>query len=398
MAGVLINAASNVKKQFTLNQEVDSSNSVFKLFSKVTVGICIIASILVASNEYLGKPITCQTSAGHVGDDVYEAFCWIHGGRKIQASEEMKEIWKCHANQHDDTRDTLYYQWVVFMLAINAMLFRIPHILWKFLEGGIMKNFHSEKSLKSDLIYYDGDMNKHLKNHIAYFKKLRNRRVNTISYYAKFQFCQLLNIVMLILNFWATNQFLSGGFKNYGTEVVNFLTTSDEEWDSSDPGPMCQTFPTVVGCTFATAGKAGGTQIDNGLCILSQNIINEKIYLFLWFWWILLFVVGGLRFLFDLAILSTGAFRTRLIEQKLDLIENQGMRDFINQLGVGDWFILYQIGKNTNEEFFHAFIENLSNPKTFNALSEDDTAPLVTIVDSKDGMELKQRTQAEDPE
>ena len=151
-------------------------------------------------------------------------------------------------------------------------------------------------------------------------------------------------------------------------------------------------------CTFATAGKAGGTQRDNGLCILSQNIINEKIYLFLWFWWILLFVVGGLRFLFDLAILSTGAFRTRLIEQKLDLIENQGMRDFINKLGVGDWFILYQIGKNTNEEFFHAFIENLSNPKSFNALSEDDTAPLVTIVDSIDGMELKQRTQADDPE
>ena len=100
MAGVLINAASNVKKQFTLNQEVDLSNSVFKLFSKITVGICVSASILVASSEYLGKPITCQNSAGHVGGDVYEAYCWIHGGRKIQASEEMKEVWKCHANQH----------------------------------------------------------------------------------------------------------------------------------------------------------------------------------------------------------------------------------------------------------------------------------------------------------
>jgi hypothetical protein len=51
---------------------------------------------------------------------------------------------------------------------------------------------------------------------------------------------------MLVLNFWATNQFLSGGFSSYGSDVVNYLTTDADEWDSTNPGPMCLTFPTVV--------------------------------------------------------------------------------------------------------------------------------------------------------
>ena len=96
MAGILINAANEVKSQFSI-KEVDSSNTVFKLFSKVTVGLCVIASILVATSEYLGSPIQCQNSAGKVNDDVYNAYCWIHGGKKI--NKTFEDIYKCHANQ-----------------------------------------------------------------------------------------------------------------------------------------------------------------------------------------------------------------------------------------------------------------------------------------------------------
>ena len=149
-----------------------------------------------------------------------------------------------------ETNDTLYYQWVAFMLAINAILFKIPHLLWKSFEGGLMKKFHSGKDLKSELMNDDGDMEKHLQTHIAYFKKLSKKSGKNITYYAKFQSCQLLNIIMLVLNFWATHQFLpsssSTGFSSYGSDVVNYLTTDADEWDSTNPGPMCLTFPTVV--------------------------------------------------------------------------------------------------------------------------------------------------------
>ena len=93
-------------------------------------------------------------------------------------------------------------------------------------------------------------MKKHLKTHMAYFKKLSKKSGKNITYYAQFQTCQLLNIMMLVLNFWATHQFLpsssSSGFSSYGSDVVNYLTTDADEWDSTNPGPMCLTFPTVV--------------------------------------------------------------------------------------------------------------------------------------------------------
>ena len=95
--------------------------------------------------------------------------------------------------------------------------------------------------------------------------------------------------------------------------------------------------------------------------------------------------------IFEIAILSMGAVRSWLMERQFDGTDDQQMKNFVQNLGLGDWFVLHQIGKNTNEEFFHALIKNLSNPKADNV---EDSVPLITI-ESGNGMELKQRNQAE---
>ena len=89
-----------------------------------------------------------------------------------------------------------------------------------------------------------------------------------------------------------------------------------------------------------------------------------------------------------------GAVRSWLMEQQFDGTDDQQMKDFVQNLGLGDWFVLHQIGKNTNEEFFHKLVKNLSSPNTDNV---EDTVPLITI-DSGNEMELKKRNQAEKPE
>ena len=144
-------------------------------------------------------------------------------------------------------------------------------------------------------------------------------------------------------------------------------------------------------------GTGDGTAKINGLCLLSQNIINEKIYLFLWFWFVFMFVAWAIQFIFEIAILAMKQFRSWLIEQQSGSFNDDGeMKRFVENCNLGDWFLLYQIGKNTNDEFFHKLIKNLSNadiPRN----SVGDSAPLITI-ESGNGMELKHRNQAEKPE
>merc|ERR1712086_821785 len=139
----------------------------------------------------------------------------------------------------------------------------------------------------------------------------------------------------------------------------------------------------------------GAGESTDGICIMGQNIINEKIYLFLWFWFVFLIVASWIQLIYEIAILSMGAFRSWLMEQQFDGTDDQQMKDFVHSLGLGDWFVLHQIGKNTNEEFFHKLIKNLSILKAAEVV--DETSALITVK-SVDGMELKHRNHTEKPE
>ena len=121
-------------------------------------------------------------------------------------------------------------------------MFKIPHLLWRVCEGGIMKEFHRGKNAKSKLME-DDTMRSNLKIHMHSFKKLKGQK--NLGYYTRFQICQVLNLLILILNWWATDSFLSGHFHTYGAEVTEFYS-KDSYVRGVTHDPMCNAFPTVV--------------------------------------------------------------------------------------------------------------------------------------------------------
>lgn len=52
--------------------------------------------------------------------------------------------------------------------------------------------------------------------------------------------------------------------------------------------PMSILFPKMTKCIFRQFGPSGTLETIDSLCVLGMNIINEKIFLFLWFWYIIL--------------------------------------------------------------------------------------------------------------
>jgi hypothetical protein len=95
--------------------------------------------------------------------------------------------------------------------------------------------------------------------------------------------CELLNLGFIFFNFWATDQFLQGRFRYYGWEVIKFYSLTKAERKIA-VNPFCDAFPKIVSCTMPIVGPSGAGQWNNAICVLSQNVINEKMYLVIWFY------------------------------------------------------------------------------------------------------------------
>jgi len=360
-------------------KEVNYDNFTFKMFYRATFGLCVLASLLLGASQYIGDPIECDPG---VDDEkfqsVFEDHCWIHGGTRIgHGKPDVQKHFGClirpSDKEHTEEEDTTtFYQWIVFVLVISGGSFRLPHIIWKSLEGGLMKSLFSgeAKTIKNKGKEEDsfGDL---LKEKAHFLIQLR-AEMNW--YYFTFVFCEMLNVVLLIVIWSITDQFLSGNFHNYGSEVYGELVTGDygENADITENrfNVMCNAFPTTITCNFNTTGLAGAPQSKNGICILSQNILNQKVYLVLWFWYILVLSIGVVQIVFEAIVIAVPAFRNHLITWNMGKFADVDIRYFLDrQCNIGDWFVLYQLRKNTDKHFYCLLLKKMAksvNPKTEN--------------------------------
>jgi len=286
-----------------------------------------------------------------------------------------------------------YYQWVVSTLVLSAILFRLPAWIWSMLEGGLMANFYNSNQNIDVLRANEDDLNHLVKKEVRVFRRLQGRWT-TKTYYLKFLACQCLALVVLYLTFHGTDQFLDKKFSDYGPAAVEYYLSLNDP-DKKMSNPICNTFPTRVACKIVKAGKGGMPSSENSYCILSQNIINDKIYLALWFWLWLVWVIMIAQLIWEGCFLTVSFvdcilklalpssfgiskyFRQFLIGQvttgATSLTRN--MVTYLENLSFGDVFVLYQLGKNTHPDFLYEMLKELSvNEKETEA---NETEPML---------------------
>jgi hypothetical protein len=277
------------------------------------------ATIGIAS-QYFGDPISCEFQG--ISSDLAQDYCWIHGSSYIPP--QYQAHMKCIVDQYDrqgkrfksadDAPDTSYYQWVVFVFAFQAAIFYLPFKLWTVLEANLVASFGTDgKSpvmLSEDAKYDDGVVQEAvIEKFVKYYKAIFH---HNSWYFANFVMCELLNFVLLFAQFQMTDNFLSKKFRWYGWEAFEYYYFySEEERRSPELGlknPMCRVFPTVTSCNLPNVGAGGGEQVHNGLCVLTQNIINEKIFLILWWWYAILAPISIAFFFYRLCTIILTVF------------------------------------------------------------------------------------------
>ena len=72
-------------------------------------------------------------------------------------------------------------------------------------------------------------------------------------------------------------------------------------------------FPKVTKCTFFKYGASGTITNTDGLCILALNIVNEKIYVFLWFWFVAVALFSAIAIVYRMFMLLIPGMRVNVI-------------------------------------------------------------------------------------
>jgi len=325
---------------------------VFRLHHKFTVAILIGASVLVTSSQYFGDPIDC-ISRDDIPPNLLDTYCWIHATYSVVGAWNKTvgtEIPYPGVSNHKPGEELVYhkyYQWVCFVLFFQAVCFYAPRYIWKIFEGD---------RLRTILLGLDcpilTDAPKRREVLVRYFiNNINTHRV----YYLSYVICEALAFINIIIQMFLIDSFLGGEFSTYGTRVLAF-----SDWDESVRyDPMVRVFPRLTKCTFHRYGSSGDVQKHDAMCILPINIINEKIYIFLWFWFYLLGIITFFSLCWRISTYLSGQARSFVFQQRAKFCSKQELSRVFESLAVGDWYLLDLLAKNMDPVHFRDFISDL---------------------------------------
>jgi len=384
----LIGTITKVTNSFLEINQISIDNWSFKLFYKATTSILIASSVLVVSTQFFGSPIQCDAGAASDGveKDVLESYCWMYSSWSVpakykgvcSANGDLSGI--THEEWHKDRTSIVYnsyYQWVPLYLVMWAGLFYLPRLLWLMMEGGLMKFFG--KGTTTRVIEDQEEKEKAL---VKFF--CRNVHNKYSIYFFGFIGCEVLNVFLVLIQFVLTNIFLHGRFNNYGAKVLYYYRLPEEEQESQK-NPMCWTFPRIASCDYWRWGSGGRQENINAICVLALNMINDKVFLVLWFWFFLVSVIGVVRLAYRFVQTQSASLRFQLINMRMNryfkrpTTKMAKIKSYLCQCTLGDWFVLYQLSKNLNRPFFFDFLSELSMKYDKEYYDEeDDEKPLMS--------------------
>ncbi|CAL8137980.1 unnamed protein product [Orchesella dallaii] len=363
-----------IKSKFRVRlDKVVIENRAFRLFSRVTVGCLFVCAGLVSLQQLVGKHIECIVPPKEdIRPGALDQYCFIMGTYTVPELYNLTVgidiahpgVGTFHFDDEEESKQQYHtwYQWVPIALFFQGMTFLLPHMLWKAFEKEKIKAYcdlevASKINLKVRSLNDNSDPEKK-RNTIS---KAAVYFVGTMSYnnfYAyAYVFCEILNILILAFNFYFTDVFLGGGdFANYGPEVVAFSKLEDTEGLIS---PMDRIFPKVSKCDFHKYGPSGGLIRYDIMCILAINIINEKIYVFLWFWFIILFCLGLLAVLYRVAVFAFPGIRNLLIRRRTDPRYRDALNYVLRGMSYPDWFVLRKLNDNINTIRFGELVQGI---------------------------------------
>jgi len=348
-----------------------------RLNSLYTVCVLAVSSGLLLTSHFWGSAITCWTPAEFNGiwSDFVNKYCYVHGTYFYSIDEELD--FDVEKRQKIFIR---YYQWVPYILALQAFLFYIPRLLMR------MMCTWSGYDLSATIQYIDDIWHQiksaNFSSRVESFEKIgavyiidglklfsRKNRGSIGMYYVVYTVMQACNAW---LQFFFLNALISSSNEGQsGYQVITDLI-SGADWQETGH------FPRITHCDFQRR-KPSSIQMDTVLCVLTLNIYYEKVLIFLYFWLFFVAMVSTIHcFYWTILCFCTQSYIKRQMKSFLTVHSKSSfVQKFFKILGHDGIFVLHQISLNIGDlpgSYLALAILNVLE-------NEDDREELQTLIE-----------------
>jgi len=348
----VVAALGELKKYVKHKPRADVSNTIFKLH-RISTALLIGCSILTTSKQFFGDPIHCMLGGGSIPLQVFQSYCFMSGTYTLPnivtnvSAHPGVSTGHVHAGGAEDgTVYHNYYQWVCLLLVIQASLCYLPWGIWKAVEGGRVGKLLvkiSEDPLTeiriSDQVAGLGDF---LHSHRGWFNSCA----------MKLLICQTACLILTVSQLYAIDMVLGYQFLSIGSNLLNLDIINQA---------LTKVFPKVVKCSMIYMGPSGNPVNNSGMCTLPINIINEKIYLVMWIWFIILIAVTVLSLFKQFLLLVLPSLRQIYLGKRSEFSSGNMVFSLASRFTYGDIVLLQLIAKNVDSAQFSALLSHLSD-------------------------------------
>ena len=308
-----------------------------RLNRRYTPSILVLFTVLVTMKQYVGSPIDCwcpaQFTSAHI--DYTNTVCWVSDTYHVPFDQDMPKA-------EEPKKMISYYQWVPVLLLSQAVLFFFPYICWRFLNRRVgvsitslveaaqscQKAMYPESKDKS-LFYMVRQVDSYLVRQRRTRRDVFGRLKEAFARYCCFMcykftgsyltFCYACIKIMYLMNIIAQlfllDVFLGmdRSYHLYGIRVMaNLFSGSD--WQLSNR------FPRVTLCDFQIRQQTNVHRYTVQ-CVLPINLFNEKIFLFIWFWFLGLAAATLASFMYWVSQLGLLSLQVSYVKRQLRSID-----------------------------------------------------------------------------
>ncbi|KAF7491937.1 Innexin inx2 [Sarcoptes scabiei] len=353
---------------FLQRRSLSIDGLVFGITCRMTSIFLLFAMCIVCSTQLIGKPIDCDSVGGLVDKDFLNTFCFIHPTYIVESPQNIR-------TGSDPVENVVfpgviplrkkwlstpipliklsinYYQWMWAIYLMQAIIFYFPHWLWKTLEGGRVRSIVGNVDLFVEQESQENSKNDKLARMASYIAgSIGHNDRYMFSYYL----CEFIAFFNAITQFCIIDWLFGGQFLTYGHEVFRLLIRSQAKdfpifsEHSNELDIVNKIFPRMTKCEYRRYGPSGSAENIDALCMLPLNVFNDKFFLFIWCWILLLLTFFLMTFLYRSIQFICPRFRLRFIRNLMRIRNKQSSNEidsFLFKLKLSDWFFLNLVSK-----------------------------------------------------